>query len=85
LPEDYHVFVHLQDENDMLVAQHDGVPMYGERPTWSWQEAEIIQDEHRLLVDGSLPEGRYTLSVGMYDYPSGIRLPVVGPAGHNLA
>jgi hypothetical protein len=85
LSEDYHVFVHLQDGNDMLVAQHDGVPLYGERPTWSWQEAEVLQDEHRLFIDGSLPEGRYMLSVGMYDYPSGIRLPAVGPAGHDVA
>jgi hypothetical protein len=84
LSADYHVFVHLQNEDGSLVAQHDGVPLYGERPTWSWQEAEVLQDEHRLLLDDALPDGRYTLSVGMYDYPSGIRLPAVEPGGRRL-
>lgn len=84
LVEDYHVFVHLLNADRLLVAQHDGVPVQGERPTWSWQDAEVLQDEHTLVTDGSLPDGTYTLSVGMYDYPSGTRLPVVGPAGYHL-
>jgi hypothetical protein len=84
LPASYHVFVHLQDEDGTLVAQHDGAPLYGERPTWSWQAAEVLQDEHRLPTDDSLPGGEYTLSVGMYDYPSGTRLPVVETGGHRL-
>jgi hypothetical protein len=81
---DYHVFVHLQGEDDTLVAQHDSAPLDGERPTWGWQEAEVLQDEHRLPTDDSLPDGEYVLSVGMYDYPSGVRLPVVNPDGERL-
>jgi len=84
LSADYHVFVHLQGEDGALVAQHDGTPLYGERPTWGWQEAEVLQDGHTLPTDDSLPNGRYVLSVGMYDYPSGVRLPVVEPGGERL-
>lgn len=84
LSADYHVFVHLQGEGDTLVAQHDSAPLDGERPTWGWQEAEVLRDEHRLPTDDSLPDGEYVLSVGMYDYPSGVRLPVVNPDGERL-
>ena len=84
LSEDYHTFVHLLDAEGRLVAQHDGVPVYGERPTWSWWDAEVIQDEHVLVTDSDLPTGTYTLFTGMYDFPTGIRLPAVGPTGERL-
>jgi hypothetical protein len=51
--------------------------MWGELPTWSWWKEEIIRDEHVLTLDESLPDGEYTLYVGMYDAASGIRAPVV--------
>jgi len=84
LHEDYHVFVHLLDTDNLLAAQHDGVPVHRERPTWSWQDMEVLQDEHMLLTDVGLPGGTYTLSVGMYDYPTMVRLPAIGPAGERL-
>ncbi len=80
----YHVFVHLLDAEGQLAAQHDGVPVEGERPTWSWWDGEVIQDEHLLVTDRDLPAGAYTLSVGMYDLSTGARLPAVGPAGARL-
>ena len=84
LAEDDHVFVHLLDENGQLVAQHDGVPVHGERPTWSWWDGEVIQDEHTITIDASLPNGTYVLSVGMYDYATGARLPASAPTGESL-
>jgi hypothetical protein len=82
---DYHVFTHLQGADESMVAQHDGVPVDGERPTWSWQDQEVLQDKHTLDIERGLSEDTYTLSVGMYDYVSGKRLPVVGPDGEHLA
>jgi hypothetical protein len=64
-----------------LVTQHDGVPVQGERPTWSWWNQEVIPDEHTLLTDVNLPAGTYSLSVGMYDLTTGKRLPAVSPSG----
>jgi len=82
--EDYHVFVHLQDADGQMVAQDDGVPMQGARPTWDWRDREVLEDEHNLITDISLPGGAYTLSVGMYDHATGVRLSAIGPAGERF-
>jgi hypothetical protein len=82
---DYHVFVHLLDTEGQTVTQHDGVPVYGERPTWSWVKGEVIRDRHTLNLDYDLPAGIYTLSIGLYDYITGDRLPAVSPSGERLA
>lgn len=84
LVEDYHVFVHLLGANDLMGAQHDGVPVRGKRPTWSWQDGEVFRDEHTLVTDVSLPDGAYALSTGMYDYATQARLPAIGPDGERL-
>jgi hypothetical protein len=82
--EDYHVFVHLLDAKGQLVAQQDGVPVQGERPTWSWWDNEVIRDKYVLVIDQELPPGTYALSVGLYDLTTGVRLPITGPTGERL-
>lgn len=84
LVEDYHVFVHLLDSAGQLVAQHDSAPMQGEWPTWEWRDTEVIADKHRIVTNATLPAGTYTLSVGMYDSMTKIRLPVIAPASGRL-
>jgi hypothetical protein len=84
LTSDYHVFVHLLDPGGQLIAQHDGVPVDGERPAWSWRDGEVIQDEHVVITDARLPTGAYALSVGMYDFTTEARLPAVNPNGERL-
>jgi hypothetical protein len=81
---DYHVFVHLLDAEGQVVAQHDGAPVHGERPTWSWWDDEVIQDEHVLVTDRALPADTCALFTGMYDFHTGIRLPASGPASGRL-
>ena len=85
IAEDYHVFVHLIDENGQLVAQHDSVPNNGERPTWAWLDDEVILDVHTVDTDPSLPPGPYSLSAGMYDFATGVRLSAVNSAGELLS
>jgi hypothetical protein len=85
LTEEYHVFVHLQSADGAMAAQHDGVPVGGKRPTWSWQEGEVFQDVHTLPLLVDLAAGAYTLSVGMYGYPDGARLPALGPDAERLS
>jgi hypothetical protein len=80
LSEDYHVFVHLDEEGD-LFGQHDGVPGIGERPTSQWMAGQRVFDTHTIQIDSQVPPGRYSLLVGMYGWPSLERLPAFLPDG----
>ncbi len=72
LAEDYHVFVHLYDPSDTLLAAGDGPPMGGAFPTSFWKPGDVVLDIHPLppLVEG----GR--VAVGLYRLQDGVRLPV---------
>lgn len=62
----YTVFVHVTppDAPAPLVAQHDGWPVLGAKPTYTWVAGEIIADAHPLP---GIPAGTYHLRVGLYD------------------
>lgn len=65
-PADYTAFVHLLDGSGALVAQHDGVPHDGTRPTSTWLPGEHVLDRHVVTVPaGAAGDGR--LVVGLYD------------------
>ena len=83
--ENYTVFCHLLSASGELVAQQDGPPIYGVRPTPSWRAGEIIEDSHEISLDGDLAPGDYELSVGMYDAETMERLAAYDAAGHRLA
>jgi hypothetical protein len=80
LPGPYSFFVHLDAADGMLLAQHDGVPEAGLRPTEHWQSGEVIDDRHGLLVPAGLPPGAYALDAGIYQV-GGSRLTL--PDGSN--
>ena len=75
IPLNYHVFVHLLDAADNIVAQGDGPPLYGARPTAGWRPGEVLADEHLLLLPADLPPGEYTILLGFYDPDTFARLP----------
>lgn len=70
----YKVFVHLVDQEERILAQHDSVPANWSRPTTGWQAGEVVTDEHELSIPDDAPPGRYTLYVGMYDADTFARL-----------
>ncbi|MBN1889209.1 MAG: hypothetical protein JW850_14545 [Thermoflexales bacterium] len=80
----YHIFVHLLSPDGRLLAQHDGVPVYGTRPTSDWQAGQYILDEHLVPLGPDVPPGRYTLRIGLYRPDSGQRLAVRNHAGTEL-
>jgi serine/threonine-protein kinase len=62
----YSAFVHLMDAGERIVAQHDGLPANGERPTDRWPPGAIVQDEHALPIPADIADGEYWLRVGLY-------------------
>ena len=72
---DYTVFVHLLSADDQRVAQHDGRPLGGNWPTTLWSPGEELVDQHTLRVPEHLGPMRSRLRVGLYQYPTGQRLP----------
>jgi 4-amino-4-deoxy-L-arabinose transferase-like glycosyltransferase len=83
LPVGYTVFVHLLDDAQKVVAQHDGIPQGGRLPTTGWLPGEVVPDVHELRLPGGLPPGQYYLEIGMYDATSGVRLPVSATSAAN--
>lgn len=49
------------------VAQHDGVPAGGTRPTTGWAPGEVITDPHSIPMPADLPPGDYLLIAALYD------------------
>jgi hypothetical protein len=85
LAKDYSVFVHLLDENELIVAQRDMYPGQGLYPTSLWAVGDTIADRYVLI----LPETAFTpnqaqLEVGLYDFVTGERLMAYGPNGELL-
>ncbi|HEX2171773.1 MAG TPA: hypothetical protein VHL09_04955, partial [Dehalococcoidia bacterium] len=80
---DFTVFVQLLDEAGRLVAQSDSYPRGGALPTSAWLPGETVRDTHRLTLPPDLPPGRYRLIAGLYQLPTGQRLPL--PDGGDTA
>jgi len=75
----YKVFVHVVDGAGQVVAQHDGVPGSGQRPTNSWVAGVEVPDRHGLLLPAVDP-GELSIRVGLYDPDTGRRLRLAGGA-----
>lgn len=71
----YTIFLHLKNANGDLIAQQDTLPHDGQYPTWAWQPGETVMTTHTLTIPAD-EKPPYTLSVGMYAWPSLERLPV---------
>lgn len=84
MSQSYTIFVHLMDEDGQTWAQADGLPVEGMYPTWAWLQGEIVEDEHLVLLEKSVPPGRYRLAIGVYELDDLTRLKVTGPEGQLL-
>ena len=78
LTHNYTVFVHLIDAEGAMVAQVDEQPVQGDYPTRLWIPEETVRDAHTLMLPADLPEGHYTLNVGLYLVATGERLEIIG-------
>ena len=78
MQENYKVFVHLLGEEGRVVAQRDGEPVGGSRPTVTWLRGEQIADNYGILIPRNTKPGRYRLAVGMYVPTTGERVTIEG-------
>jgi hypothetical protein len=81
----YKVFCHVLSPGGKLVAQQDGLPLAGLRPTQTWRSGEVIEDSYKIFVDPGVPVGEYELSMGMYDSETMLRLPVHDANGDRVS
>ena len=71
---DYTIFTHILAEDGHLVAQHDGPPANGTRPTPGWLADEIIIDPHDMTFREPYT-GPARIEVGLYDPATQERVP----------
>jgi hypothetical protein len=81
-PGDFFEFIHLIDEQDLMIAQRDTHPGLGRFPSSQWQPGDRFQET--ISID--IPEVAYTpatgtLSIGFYAPQEGYRLGVYAPDG----
>jgi hypothetical protein len=74
----YIVFTHLVSEDGRLIAQHDGAPASGTRPTTNWGPSEIIADPHPMAFQDTTYVGPANIWVGLYDPGTGRALAETG-------
>ncbi|MFN2136128.1 MAG: ArnT family glycosyltransferase [Candidatus Promineifilaceae bacterium] len=70
-------FTHLLDASGAIVSQRDAL----DAPSWSWHDGDIILQIHQLPLGADLPAGAYEAFVGIYDRPTGERLPLFDDQG----
>ena len=78
IDKDYAVFAQLLAADGHLIAQSDGIPSHGERPTRSWLTGEIVQDPRALNFSDLNYRGDAMLIVGLYDPATAARVPITG-------
>lgn len=77
-PMNYIVFTHLLAEDGHMVAQHDGSPANGTRPTTTWMPGESIVDPHTMAFSDAAYTGPARVAVGLYDPATGRVLTATG-------
>ncbi len=73
---DYTVFIHLLDENDLIVAQRDVFHGPGLYPTSQWVAGQTFGDTYVLRVPRTaFAPAQARFAVGLYHHTTGVRLP----------
>lgn len=74
---DYSVFIHLLDENEVVIAQRNVFHGPGVYPTGQWVAGQAFADTYVLrLPRTTYAPAQAQFEVGLYDHTTGIRLPV---------
>jgi hypothetical protein len=68
------IFAHVLDKNEQIIAQKDTL----DAPSWAWQTGDTILQVHLISIPIDAEPGSYTTILGIYDRPTGQRLPLLG-------
>ena len=81
----YTVFTHVLDADGNIVGQWDSIPQGGELPTITWVSGEVVVDHYQIPIAMEAQPGPCHIEIGMYNAPTGQRLPVVEPSSERLS
>ncbi|MFN8380170.1 MAG: glycosyltransferase family 39 protein [Anaerolineae bacterium] len=73
--ESWSTFIHLYRNGEFVGVLADGIPHAGRYPTTDWKRNEYVVDSWGLALPDELPQGDYTIRMGMYDPLTGVRRP----------
>ncbi len=82
-PDNYSLFIHLMPVDRVeVLSQADGNPAQPERLTVTWDEPSetLISPPFVLSIPADLAMGEYRVLIGLYNYETGVRLPVTDEA-----
>jgi hypothetical protein len=86
MEKDYSVFVHLVDDNGIIVAQRDTYPGLGRYQTTLWSVGDAIADRYVLtLPEAAFSPNYASLEVGLYYLPTGERLQAFSSDGKPIS
>jgi hypothetical protein len=81
IPEDYIVFVHVEDLDGKLDRINvDHRPMGGNYPTTQWKKGEVVRDEFGFGVPTGLPIRGVNIFAGLWDPRADRRMKLRNPA-----
>jgi 4-amino-4-deoxy-L-arabinose transferase-like glycosyltransferase len=86
----YTVFAHLWGPPNPATGgpiwgQDDTEPCRRGYPTSSWDVGEVVVDNLEIPISAEAPSGDYSIVMGLYQWPSLERLPVLDAAGQDVA
>ena len=70
------VFAHVRNAAGDVPAQGDAYPGKGLAPATTWQKGEVLVDDYPIELPPGMPPGEYKIDIGLYDQPTGERLPM---------
>lgn len=81
MAQDYSLFIHLVDDQGRRLAQWDGPPLGQYLPTSRWRPGTRLRGEYRVPVPPGVTLSDKRLVLGLYDWQTLERLPVISQAG----
>jgi hypothetical protein len=80
-PENYQIFLHIDEPGGDTRAQLDVEPFFGGLPTSEWKPGEILVEQYEIPLAKGLPQNQYRLVAGMFEADTGRLIPLRGPDG----